>query len=74
MKRKFELAITLSIDVPVYFLDEPTTRLDLSAIQAVVLSSANTGQRAGRPSPLTHTGGVAGGTPASDHHWEHRHR
>lgn len=35
MKRKLELTITLSIDVPVYFLDEPTAGLDLSAIQAV---------------------------------------
>lgn len=35
MKRKLELAITLSIDVPVVFLDEPTAGLDLSAIQAV---------------------------------------
>ncbi len=35
MKRKLELVITLSIDVPVYFLDEPTAGLDLSAIQAV---------------------------------------
>lgn len=35
MKRKLELAITLSIDVPVVFLDEPTAGLDLSAIQTV---------------------------------------
>ena len=35
MKRKIELAITLSIDVPVYLLDEPTVGLDLSMIQAL---------------------------------------
>lgn len=35
MKRKLELAICLSIDAPVYLLDEPTTGLDLSVIQAV---------------------------------------
>ncbi|MGA9403191.1 ABC transporter ATP-binding protein [Haladaptatus sp.] len=35
MKRKIELAITLSIDVPVYLLDEPTAGLDLSMIQAL---------------------------------------
>ncbi len=35
MKRKIELAITLSIDVPVYLLDEPTAGLDLSMIQTL---------------------------------------
>lgn len=35
MQRKLELAICLSIDAPVYLLDEPTTGLDLSVIQAV---------------------------------------
>lgn len=35
MLRKLELAIALSIDVPVYFLDEPTAGLDLSVIQTV---------------------------------------
>lgn len=35
MTRKLELAISLSIDVPVYFLDEPTAGLDLSVMQTV---------------------------------------
>ncbi|MCU4740873.1 ABC transporter ATP-binding protein [Halobacteria archaeon AArc-m2/3/4] len=35
MKRKLELAIALSIDVPLYLLDEPTAALDLTMIQAV---------------------------------------
>ncbi|WP_327051511.1 ABC transporter ATP-binding protein [Halomicrococcus gelatinilyticus] len=33
MQRKVELAIALSIDAPVYLLDEPTAGLDLSMIQ-----------------------------------------
>ncbi|NIQ04243.1 MAG: ABC transporter ATP-binding protein [Candidatus Korarchaeota archaeon] len=33
MKRKIELAIALSVDVPLYFLDEPTVELDLSMIR-----------------------------------------
>lgn len=35
MKRKLELIITLSIDVPIYLLDEPTAALDLTTIQTV---------------------------------------
>ncbi|WP_335343057.1 ABC transporter ATP-binding protein [Halomontanus rarus] len=35
MKRKLELTIALSIDVPLYLLDEPTAALDLTMIQAV---------------------------------------
>ncbi len=35
MVRKLELAIALSIDVPLYLLDEPTAALDLSMIQVV---------------------------------------
>ncbi|MDJ1430834.1 ABC transporter ATP-binding protein [Halostagnicola sp. A-GB9-2] len=35
MVRKLELAIALSIDVPIYLLDEPTAALDLSMIQVV---------------------------------------
>lgn len=35
MTRKLELAIALSIDVPIYLLDEPTAALDLSMIQVV---------------------------------------
>lgn len=35
MKRKLELAIALSLDVPIYLLDEPTAALDLSVIQDV---------------------------------------
>jgi ABC-2 type transport system ATP-binding protein len=35
MTRKLELAIALSIDVPVYLFDEPTAGLDLSVIQTV---------------------------------------
>ena len=34
MKRKLELAIALSIDVPIYLLDEPTAGVDLSMVQA----------------------------------------
>ncbi|XVH32602.1 ABC transporter ATP-binding protein [Haloferacaceae archaeon DSL9] len=34
-RRKLELAIVLSIDAPVYILDEPTAGLDLSAITAM---------------------------------------
>lgn len=32
MVRKLELAVTLSVDVPLYLLDEPTAELDLTAI------------------------------------------
>lgn len=32
MVRKLELALTLSVDVPLYLLDEPTAELDLTAI------------------------------------------
>lgn len=35
MTRKLELAITLSVDVPIYLLDEPTAGVDLSMIQRV---------------------------------------
>ncbi|WP_231190402.1 ABC transporter ATP-binding protein [Haladaptatus sp. DYF46] len=35
MKRKLELVIALSIDVPLYILDEPTAALDLPTIQEV---------------------------------------
>lgn len=35
MKRKLELTIALSIDVPIYLLDEPTAALDLTVIQEV---------------------------------------
>ncbi len=55
MRRKLELALTLSIDVPIYLLDEPTAGVDLTMTQrfhdvilerhhagaAVVLSSHN---------------------------------
>ncbi|WP_321576089.1 ABC transporter ATP-binding protein [Halosolutus gelatinilyticus] len=34
-KRKLELTIALSIDVPIYLLDEPTAALDLTVIQEV---------------------------------------
>lgn len=33
MTRKLELALTMSVDVPVYLLDEPTAGVDLSMIQ-----------------------------------------
>ena len=33
MKRKLELSLTLSMDVPIYLLDEPTAGVDLSMIQ-----------------------------------------
>jgi ABC-2 type transport system ATP-binding protein len=33
MKRKLELAVTMSVDVPVYLLDEPTAGVDLTNIQ-----------------------------------------
>ena len=33
MKRKLELALTMSVDVPVYLLDEPTAGVDLTSIQ-----------------------------------------
>lgn len=33
MKRKLELALTMSVDVPVYVLDEPTAGVDLTNIQ-----------------------------------------
>jgi len=33
MKRKLELAMTMSIDVPIYLLDEPTAGVDMSMIQ-----------------------------------------
>lgn len=35
MKRKLELAIALSVDAPVYLLDEPTAALDLTTIKDV---------------------------------------
>lgn len=35
MKRKLELVIALSIDVPIYLLDEPTAALDLPTIREV---------------------------------------
>ena len=35
MKRKLELSIAASIDVPIYLLDEPTAALDLTTIQTV---------------------------------------
>ena len=33
MKRKLELSLTMSVDVPVYLLDEPTAGVDLTNIQ-----------------------------------------
>jgi ABC-2 type transport system ATP-binding protein len=33
MRRKLELALALSVDVPVYLLDEPTAGVDLTVIQ-----------------------------------------
>lgn len=35
MRRKIELAITLSTDVPIYCLDEPTAELDLTTIHSL---------------------------------------
>lgn len=35
MRRKLELTIALSIDAPIYVLDEPTAALDLSMIQEI---------------------------------------
>lgn len=35
MRRKLELTIALSIDAPIYILDEPTAALDLSVIQEI---------------------------------------
>jgi ABC-2 type transport system ATP-binding protein len=32
MKRKLELAVSLSVDVPLYLLDEPTAALDMSTV------------------------------------------
>ncbi|WP_336034507.1 ABC transporter ATP-binding protein [Halobacterium yunchengense] len=34
MKRKLELALALSVDVPLYLLDEPTAGVDLSMVQS----------------------------------------
>lgn len=33
MVRKLELAITLGVDVPLYFLDEPTAELDMTTVE-----------------------------------------
>lgn len=33
MKRKLEMSLTMSVDVPVYLLDEPTAGVDLTSIQ-----------------------------------------
>lgn len=33
MKRKLELAVSLSVDVPLYLLDEPTAALDMTAVE-----------------------------------------
>lgn len=35
MVRKLELAATLSVDVPLYLLDEPTVELDMTAVDAL---------------------------------------
>jgi len=35
MRRKLELALTMSVDVPVYLLDEPTAGVDLTNVQRV---------------------------------------
>lgn len=35
MKRKLELAISLSVDVPLYLLDEPTAALDVTTVEQV---------------------------------------
>lgn len=35
MRRKLELAIALSVDAPIYILDEPTASLDLAVIQEI---------------------------------------
>lgn len=35
MKRKLELAVSLSVDAPLYLLDEPTAALDLSTVNTV---------------------------------------
>jgi len=35
MKRKLELAISLSVDVPLYLLDEPTAALDMTSVERV---------------------------------------
>ncbi|GAB3042188.1 ABC transporter ATP-binding protein [Natronobiforma cellulositropha] len=47
MERKLEIAITLSVDVPLYFLDEPTAELDLAMIQElhdIVLEQRDAGK------------------------------
>jgi len=35
MVRKLELVVTLSVDVPLYFLDEPTAELDMTTVDRV---------------------------------------
>jgi len=35
MRRKLELAISLSVDVPLYLLDEPTATLDMTTVETV---------------------------------------
>jgi len=35
MKRKLELAISLSVEVPLYLLDEPTAALDMTTVETV---------------------------------------
>lgn len=35
MKRKLELAISLSVDVPLYLLDEPTAALDMTTVESL---------------------------------------
>lgn len=35
MKRKLEFAISLSVDVPLYLLDEPTAALDMTTVETV---------------------------------------
>lgn len=47
MRRKLELTIALSIDAPIYILDEPTAALDLSVIQEIH-SMFREKQRAGK--------------------------
>lgn len=46
MKRKLELALTASMDVPIYLLDEPTAGVDLSMIQRfhdIIIERADAG-------------------------------
>jgi ABC-2 type transport system ATP-binding protein len=62
MKRKLELAVTLSVDVPLYLFDEPTAALDVTTVDtlhAILADRRDAGETILMSSHLPVDGGLA---------------